>query len=157
MPTSNKNSTVQQESIAANKNIALLLLLDQWVTFKEGSLVSDRATSIIRALSSLLRAGLMNEEQQVVASTVARLLVSPKVDVVLDDVNAVSKLIYSQNCHLSAVLSFSTAVANHRWAESVYFVRNEFYIKCTTIRCQVLRVAFAATILVLLPSGRRRR
>lgn len=98
-------------------NLAVMLLLKQLVTFKEGELVSD-STSVADTLTLLLKEEFGYYEQCCLSESTAALIMSTKANLSLEQTDKLSRLIYSSCWEPKFVLKFSNLVSAHKIFES---------------------------------------
>ena len=97
--------------------VGLLVLLHQWMTFRDGSLIVD-PIAIANALAMLPKENLDEEEQMAAAETMASLMMCNKIKLPLEQFSRLGLLIYSCRWSMNAVFSFSVKVATHELFES---------------------------------------
>lgn len=100
------------------KVLGLLLLLLQWVSYREGELVMD-STNVANVLAALLKEPeLTEDEQESVSKATATLMTSTKVSLPLEQTSRLGNLMYATRWKPQIVLDFTLAVASHGLFES---------------------------------------
>ena len=97
--------------------LGLLVLLHQWMTLRDGSLIVD-PIAIANDLAMLPKENLNDEEQMAAAETIASLMMCNKIKLPLEQFSRLGLLIYSCRWSLNVVFSFSVKVATHELFES---------------------------------------
>jgi len=93
--------------------LGLWVLLHQWMTFQDGSLIVD-PKAIANALAMLPK-GDLNEEEQMAAETTASLMMCNKIKLPLEQFSRLGLLIYSCRWSLNAVFSFSVKLVTQEF------------------------------------------
>ena len=97
--------------------LGMLLILKQWVSFREGTLIGD-IVAIANTLAAMTKHQLNENEQQTAAETTAAVMLCAQTKLPLEQFSRLGLLIYSCRWHLKAVLDFSTSIASHELFES---------------------------------------